>query len=713
MRLITEALDKKQQILIVEREKTLFRNLVKKKLESFGAAVYVSPLLPGATSKFDFVFFINDDNQLKSLRENPPKRFVFVFIKKNHRDHYFKKYLRQKHLHNVKVVFLSLDDADDDELERIIWFSLSKSKERVLHINRLNIVEPYKKTARTIPWKISISKKGFLIGFLSFFVLYFIVLNILLSLGTLFYVRSLKHIKTSDLERARKSSMIAGSFSKTGKKLFMPMRGVYFLFSVGFISDRIANLNERLDLTAKTSLNIAENSSRILALISKRQKNQAEKQLLHARFKKLEYNIDQFVNSARVLYGKIPDYPDIFKSLKNELRQASDLGRKLGIVVPLFDKLLAQNTEKKYLLIILDNSRLLPGGGIVKAYGTTTIKDYDIEIPVFYKSAYADINLTARIDPPDFAKQYIDRPYVLVETSMLSSDLFKNYNRVKTLLQNAKNNTDFAGIILITTTGLREISKGGESFEQILTNLPNTSPYLFAQRIKEGFDMKHVAILVENSAVQSSLDKLYWSGKTIAPRCVVKTQNCIVDYLFPIQVNALKQPIKLPQFIKQQISYRVRIDKDGHLISTLTVNLKNNSSDLLKKTYPLFLQFLIPSDVSIEQITKNGVLIDDALTEKKDFTYIGIPIDVEPQKDQEILITYGSGQQLKKGRGIYQLILQKQIGASESDITLELISASNISIVNQNFSPIVKGGRIFYNTSLTADKIFFIELLKN
>ena len=47
-----------------------------------------------------------------------------------------------------------------------------------------------------------------------------------------------------------------------------------------------------------------------------------------------------------------------------------------------------------------------------------------------------------------------------------------------------------------------------------------------------------------------------------------------------------------------------------------------------------------------------------------------------------------------------------------SDFVLEFKPANNIQIVNQNFSPVVKDREIIYNTSLSTDKIFLIELVK-
>ena len=66
-----------------------------------------------------------------------------------------------------------------------------------------------------------------------------------------------------------------------------------------------------------------------------------------------------------------------------------------------------------------------------------------------------------------------------------------------------------------------------------------------------------------------------------------------------------------------------------------------------------------------------------------------------------------------EGKNIYQLIVQKQIGATNSDFVLEFETDNKTTFSNQNFSPIVKDNKIIYNTSLSTDKIFLIELINN
>jgi len=44
---------------------------------------------------------------------------------------------------------------------------------------------------------------------------------------------------------------------------------------------------------------------------------------------------------------------------------------------------------------------------------------------------------------------------------------------------------------------------------------------------------------------------------------------------------------------------------------------------------------------------------------------------------------------------------------------LRLEGAKNVYILNQNFSPLVKENQIVYNTNLSADKIFFVEIIND
>ena len=95
------------------------------------------------------------------------------------------------------------------------------------------------------------------------------------------------------------------------------------------------------------------------------------------------------------------------------------------------------------------------------------------------------------------------------------------------------------------------------------------------------------------------------------------------------------------------------------------------------------------------------------------FKKIGFFFETPLQNTQEVVIQYQSLKSFQKGKSIYQLLFQKQIGSINNDLKLEISLPSNMFLINQNFSPLVKNNQILYNTELSADKIFFVELLKD
>jgi hypothetical protein len=111
-------------------------------------------------------------------------------------------------------------------------------------------------------------------------------------------------------------------------------------------------------------------------------------------------------------------------------------------------------------------------------------------------------------------------------------------------------------------------------------------------------------------------------------------------------------------------------------------------------------------------VTKNDVTIEDIDQSIDQLKKVGFFFVLEPNSSTEIKIEYQSANKLDKGQAYYQLLIQKQIGYSNNDLALRIYLPQNLHLVNQNFSPLVKDSLILYNTQLSTDKIFFIELLK-
>jgi hypothetical protein len=124
------------------------------------------------------------------------------------------------------------------------------------------------------------------------------------------------------------------------------------------------------------------------------------------------------------------------------------------------------------------------------------------------------------------------------------------------------------------------------------------------------------------------------------------------------------------------------------------------------------MQIALPNNAAVKRVTKNGVMIDKYDIANTTHQTVGFYTEIAPQAVAEVIVEYQLNDKLKNGQGVYQLIVQKQIGSSNYDFNVTLSLPKNIYVVNQNFSPLVNGNTIEYNTSIKSDKIFYIELLK-
>ena len=162
------------------------------------------------------------------------------------------------------------------------------------------------------------------------------------------------------------------------------------------------------------------------------------------------------------------------------------------------------------------------------------------------------------------------------------------------------------------------------------------------------------------------------------------------------------------------MAVKVYIDINGIVHSYLSIKFKNDSiRDIFPGgVYRNYFQVLIPRDSVVNSITVDNETLHEYDQETGQFKKIGFFIEVPIQSTKEITVEYQSVLGYKKGASFYQLLFQKQTGSINNDLSLSITLPNNLFLINQNFSPLVKNNQIIYNTELSADKIFFIELLK-
>ena len=222
-----------------------------------------------------------------------------------------------------------------------------------------------------------------------------------------------------------------------------------------------------------------------------------------------------------------------------------------------------------------------------------------------------------------------------------------------------------------------------------------------------------MVLFMNDEKLQKNLDGLFWSGRLAAPFCPKATEdNCYSDYQFPFDANLGVN--KTNFFIDKSYDVKTTIDEDGLVTTNLSITYINNSlSDVFPGgTYRNYFQILLPAKSLLI-----GIKVDDQYIPSYDSVtgnnrMVGFLVEIPPQAKKTISLSYSSSFKFKAGKAVYQLVLQKQIGALSHDVHFSLSLPKNMNLLNTNFSPLVKNSLILYNTDLSMDHVFFIELLK-
>jgi len=756
MDLKVETQNLKQAVLIVSKKRHSFIDILKKTLEKFSTTVYLSPKAPKIISQFDYCFFINETKPPQVKDFHKVKKAIFVYIKES------KKAISLTNLalNNTKVIDISGDIISEEIIDKILWFAFSKTKEPLLKLYApLSQNKTLKKTTNlVIDVKKFFSGKTLIAILIIFIVLFHTFFIIPLSLTSYFSYQTYLALRKEQVDQTKKNLFWQTTFLGATKNLYQLCRPTWLLFAISILPDNLIEINQTANKIFSRSLASYQNSTEIIKLIFNKSKTTQQKDSLLLRLEALKEDIFQIEQDLNLVNAKIPSNFTFSEKAKKQITSLLSVISQFKKVLPYLDEIFAKDTQKQYLLLFANNMELRPGGGFIGSYGILSVKDYTIEEIKIYDVYDADGQLVAHIEPPKAIRDYLNQPHWFLRDSAFSPDFFENYTQAKFFLDKELGLQNFNGGVLITTSAIENILESfgniylpdfketvnkknfylktqyysekdffpgsiqKKSFlssltRQIFLNLESTSKIKLISGLKKSLDEKQIVFSFENQGLQKEIDSLYWSGKLIEPTCVQKFNNCIVDFLYPIDANLGVN--KANFFVSRYFNLKTKISDQGEIKHTLTATFKNDSpaEAFPGGSYKNYFQVYLPKNITVKGITKDGVLMepeDVTIEDRADrYKVIGLFFEVKPKSSIFIKIDYQIDDLLKKGRGLYQLIVQKQVGSANNDLILDLQLGKNIYILSQNFSPLVKDNQIIYNTNLTADKIFFVELTKD
>jgi len=757
-----------KKILIVDSQKSLCANMLHAYLKKYGYQIFSSSKVPLNIRSFYKSFIFNDLTIFEHISEKNDSDISLVFTEKKQMAKRALGIIEKNTYPNIKVLFAPpYEEKLELIVEKILWFSLSHSHERYLNLEsshspktniKKNTLPKRKREGTIIPFILHQCDLLFApINLIKIIVTFLIVFHTVfipfLGIGSYLTYKSTIDLKGNNLEQALIKNRQAYIPLSIAKKLYSICRPTYLLFSLARIPDDIFKINSQISLIFETTLKLKSQASTLSAMIMKKDKTTKDQQKTIEIISQLKITLDNLEEQLTFLQQKLPSTIPQLQKGKDILTNTIQKIAKLKKIYPFLTDILAQNGQKKYLLLFANNMELRPGGGFIGSFGTLTLKNLSIADFTIYDVYDADGQLKAHVDPPEAIRNYLNQPHWFLRDSAFSPDFYENYNTFRFFLEKEMGMNDFDGALLLTTTTVKNILEAFDSIyvpgfdekvnkdnfylktqiyaekgffpgstqkkgflaalaRQIFLNMENVSPPLLLQSILRSLEEKQLVLYLENPDLQKRIDSLYWSGRIIESSCPANIDNCYTDFLFPFDANLGVN--KANFFIFRTIDTTVTFDADGFTHTRLSMYYTNKSqTDVFPGgAYKNYFQILLPRNAILGAINVNNAPIQNYNSELKQFKKIGFLFELPPQKTTNITVEYRSLTKFNQGKAIYQLLVQKQIGSMNNDLSLHVVLPKHMYMTNQNFSPLVKRNEILYNTDLSTDKIFFIELLK-
>ncbi|MCS6956791.1 MAG: DUF4012 domain-containing protein, partial [Patescibacteria group bacterium] len=601
------------------------------------------------------------------------------------------------------------------------------------------------------PSLININKKILIkIFFVIFFLWHILFVPFIISSFFFIYL-SFNQFKKENLQKTSFYLSKSKILFNLGKKFYQTVDQNYKLFGISSIPENIININQSIIESFEEGVVSLENIKKIQQSIFIKNKSIEEKNNLNLRLKNIYQSLEKINKNLEIINQKLDFSFESIKKIKKNIFEINDLISKFKIIYQYFEKIITQEKTSKYLIFFANNMEIRPGGGFIGSFAVVEMGNFEISQLKIYDVYDADGQLIAHLDPPKPLSKYLNLPHWFLRDSNFSPDFFENYQKALFFLEKSIKISDFDGSILLTTTAVENVLNAfgniylpdykeyinaknfylktqlnveknffpgstqkttflSKLVNQIIINLDQASFIKIIKNLKKSLDEKQIVMYFNDEKVQNLINSFFWSGRVIEPKCLIQNNNCLVDYLFPYDANVGTN--KANFFINRFFYLKTFIDQSSNINHQLIIKYENNSPSEIFPTgyYRNYFQILLPKNSFVKSIIKDGIMIEN-YDEKDDvFKIVGFYFEIPPKKTSEIKIDYNLNQNLEKGKQIYQLIFQKQIGDKNSDLILDFIFNKNISLINQNFSPLVKDNQIIYNTSLSTDKIFLIEI---
>lgn len=454
------------------------------------------------------------------------------------------------------------------------------------------------------------------------------------------------------------------------------------------------------------------------------------------------------------LQGRSLVYP--LSTIRADLHEkGAELNRLFGIIAPFLEtgpRMLGFPAEKKYLLLLQNNTEVRATGGFIGTYGVVALKDGDITNVRTDNVYNLDDRAThLRIPPPEPFLRYFppkERWWYLRDSNW-SPDYPESARQAMFFFEREGGKEKIDGVIALTPDvissllgvvgavqiegrtfdernftdelqyqveqgyarrGIQEHQRKeivGSLMREIVRrmyDLPSERLHEIVLRLKRSLDEKHILLYFTDPDTQSFALASGFAGEV--------RQKEKGDYIMVVDSNM--GSMKTDAVIKKNISYTVTEEKDGTLTARVELAYQNTGTFTWKTTsYKDYVRLYVPAGSMLikgvgfqekEGSTKQGKV--DILAEHGKLGF-GAFFIVEPGASHTAVFEYRLPERVRKeiAEGSYDLLVQKQAGLSTHHLKAQFAFKKKARLLApQEGASARADGRIGFETPLYVDR---------
>lgn len=431
------------------------------------------------------------------------------------------------------------------------------------------------------------------------------------------------------------------------------------------------------------------------------------------------------------------------------------IGEEKEFLFDLMPTFLGFSEPQTYLVLLLNNTELRPGGGFIGTYATIRVDQGNVEVIALDGTENLDKHAPVdwRVDPPAPIREYLGLDRWYFRDSNWSPDFRTNAERAIEFYtaEGGVVAADIDGVIGVTPTVLEEIlhrvgpitvegiTFTGDTVTEVLeyqveyayadqgiavedrkkiiaplllSVLSQLKEHAFTdyaaylQLAESLAEEKHILFYHTDPEDQAILESQGWGGRM---------EVAEDDYVLWVDANL--GALKTDHALERQLQYNLLGKEQGRYKAQVTMEYAHTGQfDWRTSRYITYARVFVPEGstlVGVEGRLKSGARITTDMVDigvEQGKQWFGTMFSIEPQQVKSLSYTYLLPEHIGED-GVYELLVQKQLGSVDHTLTLDLDFATLLRTADPPEQEEEWYDGVYrYTTDLTVDRGFGVQL---